>query len=98
MCAISKKRINAVFVPYTADKGDCPFCSDGVLERDSGVESYFNTSEGYSCNSCGRFFIESLLTGAHYMTSINIKKSRYFIPVLKRKGANKLNPLKALSR
>lgn len=86
MAALSKKKSNSVFVPYTADKGDCPFCSEGVLERDSNVESLFSTQEGYSCNSCGRYFIESILMTSNSGTNKPDKKKRYFIPVSKEKS------------
>lgn len=47
-----------VYVPYGADKGDCPHCFYGVLRRDAEVEKRYNVNEGYLCIKCGALFIE----------------------------------------
>lgn len=46
-----------VFIPYGADKGDCPFCGY-VLRREGTVENRFNVKEGYVCDHCGTLFVE----------------------------------------
>lgn len=47
-----------VYVPYGADKGDCPHCFYGVLRRESDVEKEYKVNEGYLCPRCGAVFLE----------------------------------------
>jgi len=47
-----------VYIPYGAEKGDCPFCSFGVLRRDKDVESLYKMKEGYICAKCGCVYDE----------------------------------------
>jgi hypothetical protein len=65
-----------VFIPYGADKGDCPFCNSGVLARDIYVENSFCVREGYSCDICGTAFIEAVQ--AFRSTGLD---TRYFVGV-----------------
>jgi hypothetical protein len=43
-----------VFIPILAEKGDCPFCRNGVLCKDYSNEK----EEEYYCDVCDRVFIE----------------------------------------
>ena len=56
-CTWGEKR-ELVFIPFGADKGDCPFCYPGVLRREGAVENRFNVKEGYVCDHCGTMFVE----------------------------------------
>jgi len=47
-----------VYIPYGAEKGDCPFCSAGVLRRDYRIEEIYKSREGYICPVCGTIFSE----------------------------------------
>jgi len=47
-----------VYVPWGADKGDCPYCDKGVLRRDEKTEEIFRVSEGYVCDLCRTRFTE----------------------------------------
>lgn len=46
-----------VYIPFTADKGDCPYC-DGVLRRDDELQEKLRMKETYRCNGCGLTFKE----------------------------------------
>ena len=50
-----------VYIPAGADKGDCPYCSTGVLARDQEVEQSEQVREGYICDTCGRHFIKAVV-------------------------------------
>lgn len=47
-----------LYIPYGAEKGDCPYCSRGVLRREEEVESKYKVNEGYICPDCGAVFTE----------------------------------------
>lgn len=47
-----------VYIPYGAEKGDCPHCYCGVLRREVEVENKYKVKEGYICYKCGAMFIE----------------------------------------
>lgn len=47
-----------LYIPYGADKGDCPYCFYGVLRREEEVENKYNVREGYICPNCGAMFTE----------------------------------------
>lgn len=47
-----------VYIPFGADKGDCPYCYYGVLRRDEGIETKYSVREGYICPRCGVIFTE----------------------------------------
>lgn len=66
-----------VFIPSGADKGDCPYCSTGVLARDSQVEQEHCVREGYVCDTCGRHYIEAVFA-YHGMCDCG---RRYFVNV-----------------
>lgn len=66
-----------VYIPYTADKGDCLVCPDGVLARDSNVEEEFCVREGYTCDVCGAHYVESVVALPAYMGPA----ARYFVKV-----------------
>jgi hypothetical protein len=69
-------RKSLVFIPFGADKGDCPFCTAGVLARDFLVEQSFCVNEGYSCDKCRMSFIEAV--NIPYNSPVG---SRYFVGV-----------------
>jgi len=66
-----------VYIPYTADKGDCLKCPEGVLERDINVEEEFCVREGYSCDTCGARYVESVVALPPYLGPA----ARYFVKV-----------------
>lgn len=47
-----------VYIPFGADKGDCPYCINGVLQRDDNVEKNYDSKEGYVCPICVTPFLE----------------------------------------
>jgi len=47
-----------VYIPYGAEKGDCPYCFTGVLRREEDVQEQFHSKEGYICAKCGAVFLE----------------------------------------
>jgi len=47
-----------LYIPYGADKGDCPYCYHGVLRREEEVEQKYKVKEGYICPTCGAMFTE----------------------------------------
>ncbi len=47
-----------LYIPYGADKGDCPYCFYGVLRREEEVEIKYKVKEGYMCPTCGAQFTE----------------------------------------
>jgi hypothetical protein len=49
---------NLVYIPYGAEKGDCPYCFTGVLRREEEVQNKFSCKEGYICAQCGVVFLE----------------------------------------
>lgn len=54
-------RKECVFIPIGSDRGDCPYCSDGVLVRDYEEEGRDRLrKERYRCDICGRVFIEGM--------------------------------------
>jgi len=53
-----------VYIPYGAEKGDCPYCHTGVLRREEVVQSAFKRKEGYICAKCGTVFLE--IGGRYY--------------------------------
>jgi len=55
---------NLVYIPYGAEKGDCPFCFTGVLRRDPDVEELYLMKEGYICARCGAVYEE--LVGRYF--------------------------------
>ncbi len=61
-----------VYVPFGAEKGDCPFCFHGVLRREKNVEIRFNVREGYICGMCGALYIEK---GMRYFKRIAVDRS-----------------------
>lgn len=61
-----------VYVPFGADKGDCPFCYSGVLIREKKVETRFNVREGYVCSLCGAIYVEK---GTRYFKRIAVDRS-----------------------
>jgi len=69
---------HSVYIPHSADKGDCLYCKDGVLERDSRVEEEFCVKEGYSCDTCGCKYIESVIV----LPTICGPSARYFVKVV----------------
>lgn len=49
---------NLVYIPFGAEKGDCPFCYYGILRRDPDVEKLYQIEEGYICAKCGCVYDE----------------------------------------
>jgi len=49
-----------VYIPMGADKGDCPYCTTGVLRRDPDVEKIYNEREAYICARCGVIYVEMI--------------------------------------
>lgn len=49
-----------VYIPFGAEKGDCPHCHYGVLRREGFVEDKYNVKEGYICVNCGAMFVEAV--------------------------------------
>lgn len=49
-----------VYVPLGADKGDCPFCQEGVLGRNLEMQKLYKVDEAYQCDICGRIYIEGI--------------------------------------
>ena len=47
-----------IYIPYGAEKGDCPYCYYGVLRRDPDVERIYKIKEGYICAKCGTVYEE----------------------------------------
>ena len=74
----SVERKDLVYIPYGADKGDCPHCLEGVLERDSTVESMFKVREGYKCDICCRNFIEGIFVVSRKPWEKGVSR-RYFM-------------------
>jgi len=68
-----------IYIPHGADKGDCPFCQEGVLGRESQVERTFRVAEGYRCDLCGRAFIETIYLVQREPWQKNVAGRRYFM-------------------
>jgi len=68
------ERQELVYIPYGAEKGDCPFCYKGVLRRDGNVQRTFNCKEGYICAECGTVFLE---LGQRYYGRVAVWRSIY---------------------
>lgn len=47
-----------VYIPFGAEKGDCPFCFLGVLRREEDVQRVYKCKEGYICAKCGTVFLD----------------------------------------
>ncbi len=80
------ERDKMVYIPYNSDKGDCPYCKDGVLRREPAVERTFHVQEGYQCDTCSRFFIEGInfhFPNRHYTSYYDRRSTscRYFVEV-----------------
>lgn len=50
-----------LYIHSFSDKGDCIYCLEGVLYRDTEVEEAFEVNEGYKCDTCGNAYIEAYL-------------------------------------
>ncbi len=61
-----------LYIPYGADKGDCPYCFYGVLRREEEVEEKYKVNEGYICPTCGAMFTE---TFKRYFRRISVKQN-----------------------
>ena len=75
----------AFYIFSCSDKGDCVFCSDGVLYRDKGVEEAFEVKEGYRCDRCSNVYIEAYLFHKKRPWEKNFPR-RYFAPLKNTKG------------
>jgi len=73
---------NRVFIPFNSNKGDCPYCSSGVLFRNSISERKLAVPEAYTCDICGRDFIEGI-NFLEWSKFTKVTPRRYFIEALK---------------
>jgi hypothetical protein len=68
-----------VYIPVGSEKGDCPYCKDGVLFRDREAETDLNLYEVYRCDICGRLYIEGININGWREFHKKVSPRRYFI-------------------
>jgi uncharacterized protein with PIN domain len=69
-----------VHIPFSSEKGDCPYCNDGVLFYDEEAEQKLAVKEVYQCDICSRFYIEGINI-RDWSTYTNLPPRRSFIDV-----------------
>ena len=67
-----------IFIPFNSEKGDCPHCGSGVLFRNSNSERKLSVPEAYTCDMCGRDFIEGI-NFLEWSKFTKVTPRRYFI-------------------
>jgi len=79
----------SIYVPFGSDKGDCLFCDDGVLARDTDVQKFYRVDEGYKCDKCYRVYIEGINMIFKFPEYLGIPR-RCFVEVKPRNYFNSL--------
>lgn len=75
---------DCVYIPVGSDKGDCPHCYSGVLFRNAAKESEFKIPELYTCDICGRDFIEGINMLNDWFKYTKTVPRRHFVEVYKK--------------
>ena len=76
---LSKK----VYIPVGSEKGDCPYCLEGVLFRDYESEEDLGLCEVYQCDICNRRYIEGINLHDWKEYHKKLSSRRYFIEACK---------------